>query len=288
MKRKVFLLILGFGCLFPQLINAQTNNKKIITVDYCDLYDESKNYERKAMRGRALLSFSTVLDYHPSDKFLYSTECNNKDYFALFDISEVEGLKRWQRFFTGLYKKKKEYLLEIVFTGKLQTEVMPTFGHLGWSRARMTISRIEAIKDVTSDSKIKPPDLEADSPLIATGVHLQVINKELMLYFFGIDGSNAVPVDYYLADDLTVIVGNEEIFDKENHLQAFDKASIKGKKKINLIGISMGAVKREKNVINIFGTLLITREGEKETEMKYENTFRLEEDRWLLTKTRIF
>lgn len=149
-----FIILSATFFLFSHLIVGQVNIGKPKNVDYCSIFDLSNNYSGQIIKSRAFMTYSTVTRVDGGDSFLYSKNCNNGDYFAVTNFSKLNNLSKWEKFFAKL-PGEKNFIFEISFIGKLQTSVIPFFGHLGWSRAEIEIFKIESMKDITSVSSIK-------------------------------------------------------------------------------------------------------------------------------------
>lgn len=228
------------------------------------------------------MTYSNVTRIDGGDSFLYSTKCNNGDYFAV-TYSYAES-RRWRKFFNNL-KPEKDYIFEVEFIGKPQTSIVPTFGHLGWTRAQMEITEITSIKDITALPNTIKPDYEAQTPLKSRGSSLQTINSDILFYFiFGDKSSSSQNVERYISDDFTLIDKFGRKFDKNNYWKLIKEGLFNQVKES--IGVENGRVEKLKdgNYV-VSGKIKNTINGIKKESINYEDTFRFsEENGWMLTK----
>lgn len=262
--------------LFPHLLVAQT-----VSHSYCSLFDQAKTYENKIVKTNALMSYSNVSRVDGGDTFLYSPNCNNGDYFATIDTFEIKKSSKLRGFFAKL-SKEKNFIIEVYFTGKLQTSLTPTFGHLSWARAEMKIFEISSIKDVTEEPKTKKPDNEAETPLISKGSELQSLNSQILFYFVSGDKS-LLDIERYTSKDFTLTDKLGRTFDKNNYLKLIEEGLFN---RLEVIGVELGRVtKLEDENYVISGKIENRVDGIKKEALNYENNFQFSKEKgWMLTK----
>lgn len=286
MKSPIFIILFAIFITFPQLSKGQANNKKPLEINYCFALDSSENLEGKLIKTKALMTYSTVSRVDGGDSFLYSPKCNNGDYFAVTNFSKLKNHNKWNNFFNSL-PLEKSYILEVEFVGKIETSIIPSFGHLAWSRAEVTIIKITSINDITSISKNKEPDYKAETPLTNNGTSLTNLNSTIMFYLLGnknsyFDFSNSVSDKFILTDKL----GRN--FYKNNYLKLVDEGIFDKSKKWDTTSVSNGyAVKFGKDLYKVSGKVGIEYVDGKKKELKYENTFQLVKDSWMLLEIKL-
>lgn len=144
---KEFITIAFRACFLVMAVTASAyglHSQKF--VKYCSLFDSNQG---KTVISKALMFYSTVERVDGSDTFLYSSDCNGPDFFAI-PQGNSEIWKKWDRFFDNL-PSEKNHVLEITFEGKSDVATAYLFGSLdGWARAQMILSKILSIREVTN------------------------------------------------------------------------------------------------------------------------------------------
>lgn len=201
MRRFPFVLLFFVIGVFPQSFFGQ-NKQMPKKVNYCDLFDESKDFEGQTIQSQALMAVSTIATVDGAGTFFYSPECNNKDFFAETDFTNLSKQKRWDKYF-NLLKPERKYRFEINFTGKIKSSPLFFFGHLGSSRAEIKVLQIESIKDATS--KVEEPDSKTEAIFYERAKRIQEENSKLMQYlvFLNVDTNflNSILDDNFVFTD---------------------------------------------------------------------------------------
>jgi hypothetical protein len=264
--------------LLPHLLAAEE-----ISQPYCSIFNQIENLNNRIIKTNALMFYSTVSRVDGDDTFLYSPHCNKGDYFATVDFSNLKNSGYLRRFLTKL-PGEKNFILEIYFTGKLQTSLTPAFGHLSWAIAEMNVFDVTSIKDVTALPNTIKPDYEAATPLKSKGTELQSINSQILFFFvFGDKSSYSQDIERYISDDFTVIDKLGRTFGKNNYLKLIKEGFFK---QVKEVGIERGRVKKlkDENYV-ISGKIENTVKGIKKESLNYENNFQFSEEKgWMLMK----
>ena len=124
--------------------------------------------------------FIGVPDFESDNVILYSPECNNRDNFAVLDVS---NLNKTDANIYGLFKNRKRprvYLLNV--KGTLIVRTVPDFGHLSFARAMFKIRHIDRIRTVEN---VRPPDFESDAAIIDAVNSMRDKNSEFIISHVG-------------------------------------------------------------------------------------------------------
>ncbi len=229
------------------------------------------------------MTYSTVSRVDGGDSFLYSKECNNGDYFTVTNFSKLNNSSKWKNFF-GKLPEEKNFIFEINFTGKLQTSIIPLFGHLGWSRAEIEIIEIHSMKDVTFASGVKKPNFEAETPLIEKSRQLETINNQILLFFLN-NPKDEKDTDIYIADNFTIIGTFGKSFKKNNFPELVFGDLFDEIKDYDTSILKITDVKMTKENYEVHGIFSISNKNGNQQSLKYKNIFLPTKDSWLLTKT---
>ncbi|MEK7724148.1 MAG: hypothetical protein AAB336_07370 [Acidobacteriota bacterium] len=223
------------------------------------------------------MSFSTISRIDGGDTFLYSVECNNGDYFALANFSNLKDIAKWQIFFDKL-PNEKNFIFEVELQGNLEVSIAPWFGHLSWSRAKIEITEIESIKDVTR--KAQKPNYKTERPLTEKGRTLQLVNTETLFYL--VKGKTELNLGDYFSPEYILTDSNGNIFNKLNYQNLSERKLFSN---FETISVSGGRVERIGNKYKVLGTVTFS-QADKKHILNYENTFEFRNDWWILTETK--
>jgi hypothetical protein len=253
------------------------------------MFDQVANYERKTIRTRAFMAYSTVAGVDGGDTFIYSQNCNSKDYFSVIDFSKLKKAGKWNNFFAKL-PKEKDFIFEIDFTGTMQLSITPTFGHLSWSLAEIKIVEISSIKDVTFVSAIKKPDYKADAHLSDKGTSLRNINSEILFYFMSSNKMSSLPnLEQYISHDFILIDKLGRKFDKKDYRILIKEGLFSAVIDSTQIVSDEEIKKLEDEIYTISGEIGISFANEKREKLNYKNTFQFSENaEWKLIETKFF
>jgi hypothetical protein len=255
---------------------AQT---KASNVDFCDIYNSVEDYNEKLVRTKVILLYTLGTRVDGGDNYFYSTRCNNKDFFALADLTNLERSDFWEREFKRTSVEKKENLLQVTLIGKFtNSSILPKFGHLNWLRSKLEVIEIESIKNVTS--KIESPNTKVKSSNSEIGLKLISANEVIMRYLFGIE-SNFKEIDRLIADNFMITDSKDTSINKEDFLSRFTVL-----RPIKFIH-KVENVTKEENGWKVEGVITIL-SGKSETQtLNYENEFRNFNGGFKLTNTKI-
>ncbi|MDQ6785577.1 MAG: hypothetical protein M3033_01985 [Acidobacteriota bacterium] len=229
------------------------------------------------------MTYSTVARVDGGDAFLYSPDCNNGDYFAVVNFSKLKSSSKWGKFFAQL-PEQKNYMLEVNFTGKLETSIAPLFGHLSWCLSEIKFTEISSIKDVTGNSEIKKPDDEAQRPLTDKGHLLRFISHEFVLSLL-FNNENRAEIEKYVSDNflLTDINGNK--YQKNSYRKIIFKDLFAEDEKPYNLSVKITNIVSRKDYYQVYGTFANeNKEGKKQT-VKYKHIFQSTKDSWSLRET---
>ena len=267
-----FILISFFSQnLIGQITKSPNKNS-----DYCAVF-RAANEKPRTVKIRALMSFSTISRIDGGDTFLYSVECNNGDYFALANFSNLKDIAKWQIFFDKL-PNEKNFIFEVELQGNLEVSIAPWFGHLSWSRAKIEITEIESIKDVTR--KAQKPNYKTERPLTEKGRTLQLVNTETLFYL--VKGKTELNLGDYFSPEYILTDSNGNIFNKLNYQNLSERKLFSN---FETISVSGGRVERIGNKYKVLGTDTFS-QADKKHILNYENTFEFRNDWWILTETK--
>lgn len=275
MKFLLAIIFLLFS-VFSQNHFGQTSKSTNKNTDYCSVFRES-NENPKPVKIRALMTYSTVSRVDGGDSFFYSANCNNGDYFAVADFSNLKDSDKWQTFFDKL-PAQKNYIFEVNLQGNLEVLMTPLFGHLSWSRAEIEITEIESIQDVTRNAR--KPDYKAERPLTEKGKTLQLVNTETIFYL--VRGKTGLNFDEYLSPRYVLTDSNGNSFNKSNYQNVSERNLYSS---FETISVSGGEVRRIGNKYKVLGTVTFS-QADKKHILNYENTFEFRNDWWILTETK--
>lgn len=279
MKSIIFSLLLLVFLMDAEIAFGQKAER------FCSLFDLSKRFENRAFKTTAYMTYSTVSRVDDGGSFFYFPNCNNKDYFAVSNFSNLKDSEKWNKFFQKL-PEEKDFIFEVNFIGKLQTTIIPLFGHLSWSRAEIEILQIDSIKDITLSKKMRP-NFNTDSPLTAKGEELQVINSEIIFSLLGIGRSSDVTIEDYFDEDFKVRSGNIVLGYKKSYRARIDQEFSDNFRNAKSFELRINSVKENENLYVVEGTLKINKDSKSEV-IKYENLFVFEKKNWLLRETKFF
>lgn len=272
--------------VFFPYVHAGQNNSVKSRINYCSLFDSQKNYEGQVVESRALMTYSTVTRVDGGDSFLYSSDCNGRDYFAVANFENEKNPQKWKCFF-GKIKGEKNYVFEITFTGRIQTSLLPTFGHLGWSRAEIEIIEIQSINNFISIAKNKKPNFNGNSTLIDKGKLLETINNEIVGYFVG-DKDALVNIKKYLASDLRINNVTGKILNIES-IETLNKKDLFGELFNNKgAEFQTTTAKQKSDYFDVSGFISFNLDNGEKVKFNYINTFKVSEDSFVLKETIIF
>ena len=250
--------------------------------EFCSAFSEG-THATDTIRIKALMTWSTVSRVDGGDSYLYSPDCNNGDYFAVTDFSQLNDKGKLRRFLDSL-ARERNFILEADVTGRRVNSFIPLFGHLNWSRSTFKIDRINSLVDVSSRQNLVRPDLEADTPLTDLATSLRDINSELMLKFIG--QSDMPALDEMVEASFTATDPNGQTYRKTNYKELDAN---------RLFGSTDGYPKRfvvrpeqvtkQGNLYVVSGTMGIESASDVKKELRYENTYRIVEDSIRLVKS---
>lgn len=277
MKLTTFLTYLCL--LFIATAVTVSAQSKLKTVQYCDLYNSTKNYEEQLIRTEAILVYASGNRVDGGDSYLYSLKCNNRDFFALIEFAALKNRDVWHKQLEKLAVREGENLFRIVLTGKFESsDKFPVYGHLSWARAKFDALEIELVKNVTAS--VNFPDFDAEAPLLSAGAELIETNESFVRHLIGLR------IDRELVNDLLV----EDFVMTDQDEKAITKAEILNKNKDTSIAQFVhkkDGITKKKNEWDASGTVTITLlDGETKT-IKYKNRFHVQNGNWVLVKTEI-
>lgn len=273
-----FLLAIIFllTSIFSQNLIGQTIKSPNKISDYCSVFRKA-NENPRPVKIRALMTYSTISRVDGGDSFLYSANCNNGDYFAVADFSNLKDSDKWRTFFEKL-PAQKNFIFEVKLQGNLEVSLAPWFGHLSWSRARIKITEIESIKNVTRNAR--KPDYKAERNLTEKGKTLQLVNNETLFRLF--KGESQLNLGEYFSPEYILTDSSGNVFNKSNYQNISERNLYKS---FETIGVSGGRVERIGNKYKVSGTVTFS-QADKKHILNYENTFEFRNDWWILTETK--
>lgn len=286
MKRLQYITVYLFSLnillisIFTQNLFGQIPKPIKTKLDYCLAFKYLKNLQQSIFKTQALLKYSTLSRVDGGDSFLYSATCNNGDYFAITNFSQLVNPNKWQKFFSEL-SKEKNFVFEIQFKGKLKTSIVPSYGHLAWSRAEMEIIEIESIKEITNSSS--KPNFQAETPITNAGKTLSFINTEVISYF--LQARTEKVINEYLANNYRVINADGKTFNKTSY-QKLAKNGLFNQVEMLKMSISNGKVRKIGSKFKVFGIITVTDNNNKERMLNYMNTFDFQHNSWILIETK--
>lgn len=263
---------------------AQQKLRGTKILDYCSIVKAPERYIGRVIRTKALMTYSTVSRVDGADSFLYSSLCNNGDYFVATNYEEEDSNKsdKTDAFLMRL-ADEKNFIFEVVIKGQFDYSIVPTFGHLGWSLNGLKVHKIVSIRDVTQKRGYKKPNSKAERPRTDAGSRLQGLTRETLLYFLG---SKSVEVEKSFDDGLEIFdtlsrtYGRSEI-DKFRNAGLFE-STLKYKDKF----VSGPSVSYKSGSYIASGSLGATfTSGDKKT-LQYECIYRLLNNEFILEKIR--
>lgn len=202
-KLKIFVLsILFLQFVFVFEAHAQTN-KNFEIVNYCKLFIPAGNSGKMAQ--------TTAILYVPAENYgsdyLYSAECNNKDFFALTDFSNAKNSSRMKAIWEKAELKDSPSLYLVTINGKFTDFLVPG-GPYGQYSAEFIVDEIKSIKPIKS--KYNLPDTKSLAPMSETGNALLNFNNEFIVSFFG-RGFSGLELESLIADNSKITVDNKTI-----------------------------------------------------------------------------
>lgn len=173
--RQVVWVLCGMGVLTIATAHAQLGQAK-----YCDSLKKASSARHVRIRAEALLvvpSNKEVLD--GGEKFFFSPQCNNRDFFSFADISRVEP--RLLQLFGDWIQRREDTTYVVEFEGVLTSSRAPTFGHLNAFRSKLEIQSLKRATRLPVGRY--SPDFNAPAPQIEEAQSLYSFNYELMSAF---------------------------------------------------------------------------------------------------------
>ena len=173
--------------------NDASAAKPSLTVSYCDLFATDK-YKGMTIITKAFIVIggSNRAQVDGGEKFLFSARCNNRDFFALVDLSTTKPsrlLREFDLVSSGVHPK----LFEIEIEGRLSFGPLPLYGHLDSFRSKLVVMAIRSATEVAESSVF--PDFDKPAPIIEAAVSVKTVNSELLLWLFARNALGNRPVD---------------------------------------------------------------------------------------------
>jgi hypothetical protein len=282
--RKFIFINLLFLVLSVPLTTAAQDKQAVLKLNFCDWLDESKNYAGQLAESRAVLWLSTVSRVDGADASFYSPECNNEDFFSPADFSKLKNADRWAKFFRAL-PAEKNYRFEIKFTGRLSASYLPAFGHLSWSRTEIEVGEILSVKDVSTNSKISPPDSEAPAPLNQRAGQLRNDTYFFLRTFFQAEFERE-RLNSILADDFVFTDWEGKIIARTEYLE-LRHPPLAANQEIEQTAYKLNGAKKEKDELIVTSLIEIKYRGGKVREIKCESVCRLENGFWKIKRASV-
>lgn len=281
--KPTLLAICLITVLFPQFLTAQKNAETYIKANYCSLFNSSKNLEGKLVRTRAFMTYSTVSRVDGGDSFFYLPECNGGDYFSTIgDSPEIKNIQKLNKVIENS-EDEKHHILEIEFIGKIETSIIPSFGHLAWSLSEIQLAEIIFVKNVSNKIKVsKKPKYEAETSLLNRGKGLKDMNSYIL---FSLLKRSSTENDLYLSDNFVLIDKNGKDFKKVNITDFSVKNLFNLNEDYESMFIKGPGVETKNGLYIASGICGVKYKNGKEKMVKYVNTFKHVEDSWRLIKT---
>lgn len=204
-----FLTLFQYG--FGQDVNEtkQIGNKidlieKTEKISYCQLF-ESEQFNEKTIEIKTLMYSPGGND---SDEVFYSTDCNNKDYFAKAEFSsETKNLSTLAKEFEKQTDENSSSFALVSVKGRFLIRFSADFGHLGRFRAKFIVQEIKSAKIL--NEKPEKPNYKIDSPIISTSKALLKENFAVMLAAFG--DNRYVILSDVLSDEIKILFNGKTI-----------------------------------------------------------------------------
>lgn len=266
----------------PSLAAQRSNRPSAKFKEYCSLYNLLDSEVNSTFSSRSLMYYSTIGRVDGGDPFLYSSNCNGGDYFAVFG----EGHKiwnRWDSFFSRL-EGEKDHVLEIEFEGKIDFADSYLFGHLGWARAQIILSRIVSIRNLTGSSMAVKPDFKKRTPLID---QISGLNAKCLLFLSSLVfiPPESEDLNHVLAPTFVFLTRQGKSKTKSEYL-AKKNGEIEFRP-IKSSAMSQTFVNKTGNLLTIQGTIKIIYQDASENSIVCEMVFELENDEWNLKRATI-
>lgn len=250
-------------------------------VEYCSIF--APENENQRVSSKALMFYSTVGRVDGGDEFLYSAKCNAPDYFALPEASR-QVWRKWDKYLASL-EAEKNFVLEIEFEGKLELAGASLFGHLGWTRARVNVSKIRSIRDVSFASDAVRPGFGLPAPLIDREKDLaykaHVFLSSLYRAGWTVDLSNEVLGDAFVFIDSTGAIHNKMAYLK------LPAPGLVFRPPIQETRTSYALKKRAKDVVEFTGTVELTYKDTTKQTIFCDLLFNLRESGWVLDQAKM-
>ena len=259
-----FLILFQYG--FGQDVNEtkQIGNKtdlieKTEKISYCQLF-ESEQFNEKTIEIKTLM-------YSPGgnepDEVFYSTDCNNKDYFAEAKFSlETKNLSILAKEFEKETKKNSPAYALVSVKGRFLIRFSADFGHLGHFRAKFIVQEIKSAKFL--NEKPEKPNYKTDSPIISTGNALLEENFAVMLAAFG--DNRYVILSDVLSDEIKILFNSKTI--EAKRLIEYAKTEA-----IGLFEYRTGGLLKNGNKWKLKGVAKIRLKDGTAKTFNYENTY---------------
>lgn len=126
-----------------------------LRVRFCDLLRRPELYDQRLISVAAIEIKQIAPIVDGGDSYLYSPQCDNpKSYLLLEADSAYErnsvALKKAARIISRARKQKHEQArFSVLLTGRfIVAKGTGGFGHLDWARFKLTITRMESLKEV--------------------------------------------------------------------------------------------------------------------------------------------
>ena len=203
---RIAFLLTGFLFAFFTHTQAQNNQSKHKTttepvVDFCTLFDQASKYEGQVVKTHAYMSYTNISRVDGGDTFLFSPKCNNEDYFAVVNAKSRHG---WS--YLSQLPPEQDFILDVTLQGRLRTSIIPSYGHLSWSRAEMEVAQLDTIKNVTKTRPSLLPNLDSTGRIIETGRSIKNVNAEVSLWIFSarhmVTAKPSIHSEFVLTDEL--------------------------------------------------------------------------------------
>ena len=252
-------------------------------VDLCAVVDSTPpSDEPKRIRLKSLMTYSTVGRVDGGDPFFYSPKCNNEDYFAVAEFERTKWNKKHEAFLANL-KPEKNFILEVVFEGRVETAFFPTFGHLSWSRVSVQIDKIVSIVDVSGRAGLQKPDSRVEGSKNRQARYFLSFNEEVLSYFFGI--RSLFNEDQNFADEFEAVDSDGRKFNSSNLNSLI--GNYRPSSGIKQLQFYHPSVRSEGSHLILIGTVMFeSKSGEKNT-LGYETTYIWQNEFLRLARLRI-
>lgn len=238
-------------------------------VPYCSLFSSTK-YNEQIVVTKAILFVpddkQTRVD--GGERFFFSPECNNRDYFGLAESSPIKPHDLLKRRITSADQQKSHRLYEVKFKARLSISLPPSFGHLNFLRAKFHVISIKAAKEISDDKEL--PNLTQRASIIDNARLLNLLNTELMFSVASAQLDELSQQEYFSKG--TIIVFNGAQIPNANILNVI-RQNQAGEFRYQLTKMS----KKDK-IWKIQGFIKSVLQGNASESLHYNNTFMIDDD----------